>query len=102
MTMTQPTPTVSEVMRVAIAHHNAGRLELAAAAYAEVLRGAPDYAEASRLLGLVALQSGNPEGAIELFKRALSLEPSSAWTHNNLGIAYQIQGNLQAALDSFR
>ena len=88
-------------MDIATAHHNAGRLDLAAASYEKVLLAAPQHVDALRLLGLIALQVGDFEKAISLIKRSLALNPSNAWAHNNLGIAYQSQGHHAAARDCY-
>ncbi|TAL12173.1 MAG: hypothetical protein EPO00_02245, partial [Chloroflexota bacterium] len=39
-------------------------------------------------LGVVAWQTRKPEIARRLFRRALSLDPASAPTHNSLGVAF--------------
>ena len=76
--MSSPTPAVSAAMGIAIAHHNAGRLELAADHYRQVLLAAPQHSEAMRLLGLVALQSGDAAAAMASINRALATPASSA------------------------
>ncbi len=61
-----PSPNLTSALAAAARHHHEGRLREAEAIYKDILREAPDHAEALHLLGLVAYQSGRPEQAIEL------------------------------------
>ena len=67
--------------------HSAGRLPEAEALYQELLRREPDNPEATHLLGVLALQCGQAEGAVALISRALELDSRNAQAHANLGSA---------------
>jgi hypothetical protein len=56
---------VSEALRIAIQHHQAGRLDLAEGICRAILGVEPDHADALHLLGVIARQVGKPEVAIE-------------------------------------
>jgi predicted O-linked N-acetylglucosamine transferase (SPINDLY family) len=89
-------------MREAYALHEQGRLEAAADAYRAILREQPRNADALYLLGEIALQRGDPDGAIEHIERAIALAASVASFHFSLGCALQNAGRLEAAIRSYR
>ena len=57
------------------------------AIYRRVLAHQPDHPDALHLLGVVALQTGRSDTAIELIGRAISINAGVAEYHQNLGIA---------------
>jgi tetratricopeptide (TPR) repeat protein len=85
----------------AVAAHRSGRLDLAEPIYREILRQAPDHADALHLLGLVAHQRGDQAEAIRLIGRALRLNPANAAYANSLGLARLALGELAAAEAAF-
>ena len=70
-----------------LALHQQGRLADAEPIYLEVLRQQPAHAEAWHLLGVIALQSGRLDTAVELIGKALALDEAIAAAHNNRAIA---------------
>jgi tetratricopeptide (TPR) repeat protein len=86
----------------AIENHRAGRLERAEALYRKVLKALPSDPDALHLLGVVALERGNPDEAIELIGKALAAVPTSAQGHYNLGNALRAAGRLIEARDSYQ
>ena len=84
------------------AHHSAGRLVEAEASYRQVLAAEPGHPEALHLLGGVALQQGKNALAVEFFEKAIAANARSAEYHNNLAIAHQSLGALDAAEAAFR
>jgi tetratricopeptide (TPR) repeat protein len=52
-------------------------------------------------LGLTALREGRLDAAVEMFTRAVDLNPKDAAAHCNLGVAFQSQHRLADALCSF-
>jgi Flp pilus assembly protein TadD len=82
--------------------HQQGFLADAARIYREVLAVNPAHADSLLLLGLVAIQQGTPELAVEQLRRAIALCPHVALYHANLGEAYRMQGQYGPAVDEFR
>jgi protein O-GlcNAc transferase len=86
------TDDLAALFDVALAHHEAGRLDLALAAYRDVLAHDPDHAESLHLLGLITAQLGEPEAGAAMIRRAIDLAPGRAPHHNNLAAAYRLLG----------
>jgi len=74
---------------VAIAHHHAGRLADAAAAYRQLLESEPGNLDALHLLGVVAIQRGEHHEAIDLISQSLAGNPENFNALNHLGEAYR-------------
>ena len=74
-----------ELLREALAHHQAGRLDAARAGYEQILAGEPKHFNALNLLGMVRHARGEHAEAAELLSRAIAVAPSVAGFHNNLG-----------------
>lgn len=92
---------MQQAVKLAVRHHNAGRLDKAAAGYVQVLRADPDNTTALHLLGVTAHQTGDDERAAELISRAIALAPGYADAHSNLGYVLQKLGRMEEALASF-
>lgn len=75
--MTDPT-TVAEALTQAISHHQAGRLPEAEHLYRLILEVQPQNPDANHNLGVLAVQLGQPDGALSHFKTALEADPSNA------------------------
>ena len=95
-------PDPEALLRLATEHHVAGRLELAGAGYAQVLELCPEHGQARHRLGVLALQLGQPEAALERFGRAVARDPAAWRSHCGLGQALAALGRVQAALEAFR
>ena len=93
--------TIADLLRTAVAHHNAGRLSAAEKLYCQVLELRPNHPDALHLLGVVASQSGRLSRAAELMGRAIDQKPNFAEAHSNLGTAYKAQGKLDEAVASY-
>jgi tetratricopeptide (TPR) repeat protein len=83
-----------------LAHHQAGRLEAAAACYAEALRQDPDRFDALHMLGVLRVQGGQPEAGVALIGRAIDAQSSVAAAHANLAAALRLLGRREEALAS--
>jgi predicted O-linked N-acetylglucosamine transferase (SPINDLY family) len=94
--------TASDLLTVAIQHHQSGRLDLAELIYRQILRTEPNHADALHLLGVIAHQSGNSADSIGYIERAIQLNGDSATAYSNLGIAYQALCQTSKAIDCFR
>ena len=83
-------------------HHEAGRFDEARQLYERALAIDPHNGDALQLLGLIALQNGNPQDAVVLIKQAIRLAPGNAAFHSNLGAALTASDNPREALTAFR
>ena len=82
------------------AHHLAGRLPEAEQAYRAVLAVDPRHGDALHFLGVIALQCGKPQAAIELIGQSTARSPNFA-SLNNLGEAFRQSSRLDEALACF-
>jgi len=89
------------LLDAAYAHQKAGRFPEAERGYRELLRQQPRHAAALHLLGMVGMQTGRSEMAVELIQRAIELEGGNAQFHMNLGNLLQAQGKLDEAVGSY-
>jgi len=85
----------------ALKKHRAGRLDEAERDYRKILKHDPDRAEAWHLLGVVALQRGDPEAAEPLLEKAVGLSPGNAKILNNYGVAAERRGRTDDAVARF-
>jgi tetratricopeptide (TPR) repeat protein len=92
---------IEQSIQLARQHHTAGRLREAEALYRQILSAEPNHAEALHLLGLVALQCGQPLPAIELMQRSIALVPGVFYFHNNLAEAFKAAGRFREAAAAF-
>jgi predicted O-linked N-acetylglucosamine transferase (SPINDLY family) len=88
------------LLETAIQHHRGGELAEAERLYREVLARDANHWQAAFHLGVLALQSGRLDEAVEMLARATALAPDSAACHTNLGEAQRRSGHLADAYDS--
>lgn len=67
--------------------HSRGRLAEAAAAYQNVLEQHPAHTDAMHLLGVVLIQSGQPDSGGQLIRNSLQIDPRQPAAWSNLGNA---------------
>jgi protein O-GlcNAc transferase len=89
---------VEALFRRALALHGQLRLAEARALYEQVVSFEPRHFHALHLLGIVALQSNQAEVAIDLFGKAILIDPSSVAAHVNRGNALQERQRLDEAI----
>ena len=89
---------MENTLSTAFQFHQRGCLDEAARIYQILVAGNPGHADAHHLLGVVALQQGKPQRAVELISRAIALHPEVAPYHANLGEAYRMLGKFDAAV----
>ena len=73
------------LLNQAVAHHQAGRLDEAAALYRQITHHTPGQFDATHLLGVIALQRGDLATAEQLISQALASKPKDPAALNNLG-----------------
>ncbi|WP_233202749.1 tetratricopeptide repeat protein, partial [Limnohabitans sp. JirII-31] len=64
----------------------------------DLLRDAPNHFDAMHLYGIVLGQLQETKKSIEIFKRAIEIQPNSADVHSNLGNAYKDDGQYELAI----
>jgi tetratricopeptide (TPR) repeat protein len=89
---------MSDDLNTALEYHKRGLLSQAARIYADLLATHPGHAGLLHLLGVVALQQGDPRRAVELIGQAVAREPSEAPFHANLAEAYRTLGEIDQAV----
>src|SRR5262249_50891937 len=90
--------TIDEAMRIAIGHHQGGRMAEAEAICRQILDQVPNHADALHLLGALACRMGRNDLAIELLGRAIALRPDPAEPRANLGNALTAAGRPDEAI----
>jgi protein O-GlcNAc transferase len=91
-----------ERLAAALAHHRAGRLAEAQSAYRRILAEAPRNADALHMLGVIALQTGGHDEAVELIRQAIGHNAGVPAFHNNLGNALKALGRLEEGEAAYR
>jgi len=93
---------VAELIHAGLAHHQAGRLSDALAAYTRVLGSDPRQFDALYLGGTAKLQLGDIKGGVKLLRRAVKVNGRHPSAQNNLGSGYQGLGQHREAVPHFR
>ncbi|MFO0345594.1 MAG: tetratricopeptide repeat protein [Labrys sp. (in: a-proteobacteria)] len=92
-----PSPALATRFEAAQAHHVAGRLAEARAAYAAILTEAPNHAETLHMLGAIALQQGSAARALLLLRGARSAGLEAPELLTNIAVALRMLGRLEEA-----
>lgn len=92
---------VLEIMQTAIGHHRTERFQEAESFYRQALGQNPELPDAIHLIGVIRLQTGNHEEAVQYISKAISLNDSQAVYHSNLGAALLAMGKKDEAMGSF-
>ncbi len=93
--------TIAEALKVAVEHHQSGRLREAEQIYRQILAADAQHADSWQLLGVIAAQTGQPQQAVELIGKAIAIQPNRAELHNNLGESHRVLGRLNDALQCY-
>ena len=93
--------SVDEAFALALRHHQSGRLAEAEQGYRKILQMQPQHPDSLHLLGIIALQTGNPEPALTLIQRAVDLRPDGAVYRNNLGQVLERLGRVDDAARAY-
>jgi tetratricopeptide (TPR) repeat protein len=86
----------------ALALHESGQSEQAAARFRQALDTHPDFAPALNGLGNALYALGELSGAEQALRRALQVQPGNPQHHNNLGNVLRERGQLDQALPFYR
>jgi len=93
---------IANLLHNALAYHEAGQFALAEALYSQILEQQPNYADALHLMGILALQTGRADIAIDYISRAIARNPEMPDYHYNLGLAFSETRDLTQADKHFR
>lgn len=97
-----PPIAIDQAIQVAVKHHQAGRLAEAERIYRQILAQQENQVDTLHLLGVVALQTGRSDLAIELIGRAIAANPNAADYHMNFGVALRQKWRLEDAVLAYR
>jgi len=92
---------LSKQFREALTLHQRGQLVEAKALYLNILKIQGNYYDAIHLLGVVSRQIGEPEKAVELISKAITINPKIAFAYNNRGNAFRDLRQLDLALADY-
>src|SRR5262245_25863342 len=93
---------LDQLLQTAQGHHQSGHLTQAEMLYRQILSLAADHHGALHGLGVLALQRGRPDIALDLLRRAAALQPAIAIYQGNLGNACMALGQFQEAIAAYR
>src|SRR4051812_8416487 len=93
---------IHEALRVALAHHQANRVEQAAEIYGQILAQEPRHPDALHLLGMCHFQAGQHQAAVDLIAQAIEVQPNTAVFHRNRALVLKTQGRGEEAAASYR
>lgn len=93
-------PTPAALLAEGVAHHEAGRLEEAGAAYRRLLDQDPANGDGWHLLGVVQAQRGDPRACVSCIRTALAIREAPEYLAN-LGTALRELGRIAEAVTVF-
>lgn len=93
---------VDQLMRMAFALHEDGKLEHAESTYRRILFMQPNNSEALYLLGEISRQKGRDEDAIRLINKAIACGGHEPAFFFSLACAYHGAGRLKEAVEYYR
>jgi tetratricopeptide (TPR) repeat protein len=91
----------AELSKVAIDHHQAGRLAEAETCYRQIMATRPDHVVTQYNLGVVLHDQGKVDEAIAAYREAIRISPLFERAHANLGHALRKQGRLQESIAAY-
>lgn len=94
--------TIQDTLTLGLQHHNSGNLSQAEGLYRQVLQADPTQPDGLQLLGVIALQRGDAELAVDFFTRSLAVESGFANVHSNLGLALKRVGRIDDTIASYK
>jgi tetratricopeptide (TPR) repeat protein len=93
---------MTDIFPQAVALHRAGRLDEAESLYRNIINSAPDHADSLNLLGVLALQRGDPAQSMELIRRAVAILPDRPTYYCNLASALRALGRYDESAEASR
>ena len=93
---------LKDKLETAKLYHRSGKLQQAENLYREILKEEPQNAEATHLLGLLAVQTGKLDIGKHLIETAIELNPDDPVFYVNLGVIYYLKKDFEKAKELFR
>jgi len=93
---------IAKTIEIAVQHHQAGRLEQAEELYQLALQTAPDNAVALHALGVIAHQKQHHDAAVDLIRKAITVNQRIPQFHNTLGLVLEALERFDEAIDAYR
>ena len=97
-----PRADASAVFALAVRHHQAGRLLEAESLYRQVLASDAGHFGTLHHLGIIALQRGQAQAAVDVIGRAIAVDDRVADCHYNMAFALQALGRSSEAAVHYR
>lgn len=94
--------TLEQALELAIQQHQQGNLQQAEQIYRQILAVAPDHPQTLEQFGILALQAGRPDVAVELIGKAAMGNPNSPDCQYNHGLALATAGKPQEAIAAYQ
>ena len=98
----QQANTIQPLLETAMALYRSGCFGEAVQAYEEILRQRPANFDATHMLGIIAMQTGDGPRAVTMIGRAVRLNPKHPQAQANLGTAYSLINQPEEALRAYR
>src|SRR6266850_1163094 len=102
MTSSSETSRIDELFELAFRRHQAGELREAAELYRSILAADPRQLDSLYYLGMIALQEGKPEAAVDLIGQTIAANDKIATYHAGIAEAYGRIGKFDSALVHYR
>ena len=93
---------LSETMKVAVQHHQAGRLQQAEQFYHLALQNAPNHPAVLHSLAMIAYQTGRYDAALRMVTQALANNSQVPQLHNTRGVVLEALGEFEQAIDAYQ
>jgi tetratricopeptide (TPR) repeat protein len=93
-----PSVRIAELLALALGYHRAGQLMQAESHYRKILAIDPNHIDSLHLLGVLAHQNGHNETAVDLLRKAISLNDRTPTFHSDLALALRALGRMQEAV----
>lgn len=93
---------LSETLSTAVATHKSGDLAEAESGYRRILSKIPNHPQALHMQGVIELQRGNVQLAIDLIRRAINVHPGHPEPWVNLGSALRAANENAEAISAFQ
>ncbi|HVT89633.1 MAG TPA: tetratricopeptide repeat protein [Tepidisphaeraceae bacterium] len=96
------TMTLQQAIEIGLEHHRAGRFKEAEQVYLQILQAQPKNPEVLHLMGVMGLQLGKLDMAVDFINRAIAENPRDGRYFSNLGQVLAAMGRLDDAIGAYQ